>query len=175
MNPITRKSMSKLVTARFQSCMPNTRNGRHLKNPKIRDMYGSQAWLFAKGLYRQQCFAKIEEIKAGHAKVRNINKKSNRICNHSHKVQRAKDMVAAESGIIRGHSDAPATCPRPPRAIPPGQGGADNVELPRYSLPSEGLPLNAKAKIQAKINQFGIFKPSREDTKRFLPRNVPEV
>ena len=28
--------------AKFQSCRPNnTRNGRHLKNPKIRDRYGS--------------------------------------------------------------------------------------------------------------------------------------
>ena len=33
MNSITRKSMSKLV--KFQSCRPNTRNGRHLKNSKI--------------------------------------------------------------------------------------------------------------------------------------------
>ena len=29
--------------AKFPSCRPHTRNGRHLRNPKIREMYGSQS------------------------------------------------------------------------------------------------------------------------------------
>ena len=36
-NPITRKSVSKLVTRPSFIAWPNTRNCRHLKNPKIRD------------------------------------------------------------------------------------------------------------------------------------------
>ena len=36
MNPITRKSMSRLVTQSILRALKHTRNGRHLKNPKIR-------------------------------------------------------------------------------------------------------------------------------------------
>ena len=86
-------------------------------------------------------------------------------------VKRAQDLVAQESTMGVATPSTAASCPRPPKKVL-GSGSVDNVQ---HHLPPPVQPLSARGKIQTQLNQFEVFKPSREDTKRFIPRNVPKV
>lgn len=83
-------------------------------------------------------------------------------------VLRAQNLMAAEAAVT-GPAGIPSTCPRP---TPAGMALPQGL---RQSLPIKDNTMNARQKIQAKIDSEGFFVPKQQDTKRFQPRQFVKV
>ena len=79
-------------------------------------------------------------------------------------VLRAQNMVAAES--VSGGQPLPSVLPAPYQN-PKSLLKPVNID----DIANESI----KKKVQARLHHFEVFKPTRDDTQRFMPRNITKV